>query len=114
MISINTAERWKKVRLSSLFYENVSKNTDFAEQKAFQFYFGTIVPKKEYELTEELIETYKKYTLIEPGDIMINGKTIAELAKAMTVRGSIGTRNITLIYSRLSTLKNSFMGWEQA
>ena len=73
MISINTAERWKKVRLSSLFYENVSKNTDFAEQKAFQFYFGTIVPKKEYELTEELIETYKKYTLIEPGDIMING-----------------------------------------
>ena len=73
MIKLNTAERWSKVRLSSLFMENNTKNSHFNEQKAFQFYYGTIVPQKEYELTEEIIETYKKYTVVYPGDIMING-----------------------------------------
>ncbi len=73
MIHIDTSERWEKVRLSSLFFENRNKNSDFREQKAFQFYFGAIVPKKEYELTDDLMETYKKYTVIRPGDIIING-----------------------------------------
>ena len=73
MIHIDTSERWAKARLSSLFFENGNKNSDFSEQKAFQFYFGAIVPKKEYELTDDLVETYKKYTVVRPGDIMING-----------------------------------------
>ena len=64
---------WKNVRLSSLFLENTTRNSDFAVKQAFQFYFGTIVPKKEYELTDDLIETYRKYTVIKVGDIVING-----------------------------------------
>lgn len=73
MIKMETTERWPQVRLSALFFENDSKNSDFKEHRAFQFYFGTIVPKKEYELTDDLIETYKKYTVIKPDDIIING-----------------------------------------
>ena len=42
-------------------------------QRAFKFYFGSIVPKKEYELTNNLINTYKKYVIVKPGDIIING-----------------------------------------
>lgn len=73
MIKMETTKRWPQDRLSALFFENDSKNSDFKEHRAFQFYFGTIIPKKEYELTDDLIETYKKYTIIKPDDIIING-----------------------------------------
>ena len=73
MIEIKTAGRWKKTKLFTLFNENKQKNTDFTVDHALQFYFGTIIPKKRYELTDELIETYRKYTVVQPGDIMING-----------------------------------------
>lgn len=73
MIKIETTKRWPQDRLSALFFENDSKNSNFKEHRAFQFYFGTIVPKQEYELTDDLIETYKKYTVIKPDDIVING-----------------------------------------
>ena len=73
MINIHSVARWNRSRLSSLFFENTKKNSEFNEQRAFQFFFGNIVPKKEFELTEDLIETYKKYTVVQPGDIMING-----------------------------------------
>lgn len=73
MIYINTSERWNKMRLSSLFFENRIINSDFKVQRAFKFYFGSIVPKKEYELTNNLINTYKKYVIVKPGDIIING-----------------------------------------
>ena len=73
MIYIDTSERWNKVRLSSLFFENRTINSDFKVQRAFKFYFGSIVPKKEYELTNDLINTYKKYVIVKHGDIIING-----------------------------------------
>mgnify|MGYP004509839155 CR=1 FL=1 len=65
--------RWRSVRLASLFYENTVKNEDFLLSNALQFRYGSIVQKKKFDLTSDLIETYKKYTLIQPGDIMING-----------------------------------------
>lgn len=65
--------RWHSVRLASLFHENSVKNEDFQLSNALQFRYGSIVQKKKYDLTSDLIETYKKYTLIQPGDIMING-----------------------------------------
>jgi type I restriction enzyme S subunit len=34
---------------------------------------GTIVPKNEDRDDEEYRETYEKYTIVQPGDIMING-----------------------------------------
>ena len=73
MKTLDFAERWGQSRLSSLFIENTTKNTPFAEENALQFFFGSIMPKKKYELTEDLIETYEKYTVVFPNDIMING-----------------------------------------
>ena len=65
--------RWRSVRLASLFHENTAKNEGFLSSNALQFRYGSIVQKKKFDLTSDLIETYKKYTLIQPGDIMING-----------------------------------------
>lgn len=65
--------RWRSVRLASLFHENTVKNEDFLLSNALQFRYGSIVQKKKFDLTSDLIETYKKYTLIQPGDVMING-----------------------------------------
>lgn len=65
--------RWRSVRLASLFHENTTKNEGFLSSNALQFRYGSIVPKKQFDLTSDLIETYKKYTIIQPGDIMING-----------------------------------------
>lgn len=73
MKTLDFAERWGQSRLSSLFIENTTKNTPFAEENALQFFFGSIIPKKKYELTEDLIETYEKYTVVFPNDIMVNG-----------------------------------------
>ena len=40
---------------------------------ALQFFFGTIIPKKEYELTDDLRKIYTKYTIVSPGNIVLNG-----------------------------------------
>lgn len=66
-------DRWPAIRLASLFDENTKKNVDFSESNAFQFNYGSIVAKKQYELTEDLVSTYKKYTVVRQNDIMING-----------------------------------------
>lgn len=73
MIEFGFTSRWPSERLGALFAENINRNSDFAVQTAYQFYFGSIIPKKYFDLTEELINTYKKYTVVQPGDIMING-----------------------------------------
>ncbi len=72
-MELEFSKRWETERLGAFFYENSVKNLDWSESSAYQFYFGSIVPKKQYELTAELIETYKGYTKIQPGDIIING-----------------------------------------
>lgn len=66
-------DRWQSTRLASLFDENARLNEEFSESHALQFKYGCIVSKKQYELTDDLIATYKKYTIVQPGDIMING-----------------------------------------
>ena len=66
-------KRWETRRLASLFSENKNLNTFLVEKNALQFKYGNIVAKKQYELTDDLVETYRKYTIVQPGDIMING-----------------------------------------
>lgn len=65
--------QWPSERLAMLFSENTEKNDLFSEKKALQFRYGEIISKKQFEFTPDLIETYKKYTIIQPNDIMING-----------------------------------------
>ncbi len=65
--------KWESERLAVLFAENKSKNAELSSVNALQFRFGSIVPKRQFELTPDLKDTYSKYTLVEPNDIMING-----------------------------------------
>jgi len=64
---------WDSDRLAALFAENKELNTDCKVRYALQFKFGTIIPKPETKVDDSLIETWKKYTIIHPDDIMING-----------------------------------------
>lgn len=73
MMEIAVTERWKRQRFSSLFTENKSKNQNCTVTHALQFFFGTIIPKKEYELTDDLRKIYTKYTIVSPGNIVLNG-----------------------------------------
>lgn len=73
MIKVDFINRWKSAKLFTIFIENKDKNSSFSNDHALQFYFGSIIPKKKYEMTDELIDIYKKYTIVRPCDIVING-----------------------------------------
>lgn len=64
---------WNIKRINSIFYENKELNSGLNSTDAFQFKFGELIPKKKYEINDELAKTYSKYTLIQSQDIMING-----------------------------------------
>ena len=64
---------WEIKRGFSYFYENTEKNNGANVKLQFQFKYGTIVPKKDQDDIEKDIEKYKKYTIIQPNDIAING-----------------------------------------
>lgn len=64
---------WNIKRGFSYFYENTKKNTNADEKLQFQFKYGTIVPKKDQDDIDKDVEKYKKYTVIQPNDIAING-----------------------------------------
>ena len=64
---------WDSDRLATLFAENKELNTECKVRHALQFKFGTIIPKPETKVDDSLIETWKKYTIVHPDDIMING-----------------------------------------
>ena len=64
---------WNIKRGFSYFYENTEKNTNADEKLQFQFKYGTIVPKKDQDDIDKDVEKYKKYTVIQPNDIAING-----------------------------------------
>lgn len=70
---MTSPERWQKTRFAQLFVENSQKNAGLYSINAFQFTYGEIVPKPQYELTEALKLSYEKYIVVEPGDIMLNG-----------------------------------------
>lgn len=64
---------WKVQKIFSSFSENKKKNSDFLFKKAMQFNYGKIVDKKESFDTNEVRDIYSKYTVLNKGDIVING-----------------------------------------
>ena len=70
---VDFPKRWNSGRLATLFVENTEKNLKLSSINALQFRFGEIVPKPVYELSKELKDTYQKYTIVRPNDIMLNG-----------------------------------------
>lgn len=64
---------WEVKRLGSLFHDKISSNSDYKFQRAYKFNYGTLVPKEEIGDIAELKETYIKYSVLQPFDIVING-----------------------------------------
>ena len=73
MNDISFTPRWDRQRWAAIMEEVSVKNTDFRVSTALQFYFGTIIRKKQFELTPDLIEIYSKYTIVDKNDIIVNG-----------------------------------------
>lgn len=64
---------WETRRFRFLLAENSLQNTDLKERKQLQFKYGDIVPKVNQSEDKDVLDTIKKYTVVAPGDIMING-----------------------------------------
>lgn len=64
---------WETRRFRFLLAENSLQNTDLKERKQLQFKYGDIVPKANQSEDKDVLDTIKKYTVVAPGNIMING-----------------------------------------
>ena len=66
-------EHWEIKRIASFFDENKEVNKEFEYKRAYQFKYGTLVPKNETGDEKEYEETYVKYTILNRNDIVFNG-----------------------------------------
>lgn len=66
-------EHWEVKRWGNAFKENKDINSNLENTTAFQFNYGSLVRKKREYKEEEDAETYAKYTILKPKDIVING-----------------------------------------
>ena len=64
---------WETDRLAMLFAENKQQNSDVQLTNALQFKFGTIIQKPKMKIDDALLKVWSKYTIVHPGDIMLNG-----------------------------------------
>lgn len=71
-------EDWTVKPSRYLLVENKNINIEFKEKKALQFKMGRIVrKKKDNDEINSLEETYSKYIIVNPGDIVINGLNLS-------------------------------------
>lgn len=66
-------KRWDIKRIGVLFAENIQTNSNLVSELPMQFKFGEIVQKKQTEKDSTFLESIKRYTLVSPNDIMVNG-----------------------------------------
>lgn len=66
-------EHWEIKRIASAFTENRTLNSNMEYKEAYKFNYGSLVRKDVNVNPDELEETYSKYTIINPDDIVING-----------------------------------------
>ena len=64
---------WKMKFAKVCFDENKCKNINNAEKLLLQFKYGTIVHKAIQDADTISDDTYEKYTVVQPKDIVING-----------------------------------------
>lgn len=64
---------WNEKRISSQFTGDVECNKDFLYKRAFKFNYGSLVPKNEIGDPEEYRDVYVKYSIVKPGDVLVNG-----------------------------------------
>ena len=66
-------EHWENKRLAAMFTDDIETNKDFQYKHAFKFNYGCLVPKNEIGDPEEYRDVYVKYSILNTGDILING-----------------------------------------
>lgn len=66
-------EHWEEKRLASQFTGDILANKDFEYKHAFKFNYGQLVPKNEIGDPDEYREVYVKYSIVQKGDVLING-----------------------------------------
>ena len=66
-------EHWENKRLAAIFTDDIETNKDFQYKRAFKFNYGCLVPKNEIGDPEEYRDVYVKYSIVNTGDILVNG-----------------------------------------
>lgn len=68
-------EKWEVKPIYTAFSEVVNKNYNGEVKTALRFSYGTIIPKENFNSDEDdyVANTIKNYTVVEPGNIVING-----------------------------------------
>ena len=66
-------EHWENKRLAALFTGDIDSNKDFRFKHAFKFNYGSLVLKDEIGAPEEYRTVYVKYSIVNKGDILVNG-----------------------------------------
>lgn len=64
---------WTIKKLRAFFDEVTEINLKLKQTKQLQFKYGTIVPKADDSVDSTVLKTISKYTVVKPGDIIING-----------------------------------------
>lgn len=64
---------WEVKKLRAFFSEVCDNNSALKVRNQLQFKYGTIVPKPDSGIDETVLKTISKYTVVYPGDIIING-----------------------------------------
>jgi len=95
-------EHWEVRRLGLFFSENKTANSNMQCTEAYKFNYGTLVRKDEGVDPSELVETYSKYTVLKPKDIVINGLNLNYDFITMRVAQAVSTGIITSAYVVLS------------
>ena len=100
---------WDMQRWRFLLVENKDKNAGCKERTQLQFKYGDIVQKSNQSEEADVLDTISKYTIVMPGDIMINGLNlnydfISQRIAQVRERGVITSAYISL---RPTSLANS-------
>lgn len=99
-------EHWEIRRWGNAFIENKDINTNLENTDAFQFNYGSLVRKKRTYKAEEDAETYSKYMVLKPKDIVINGLNLNYDFVSQRVAISAENGIITSAYISMHARKN--------
>ena len=99
---------WETKRLGSLFHDRVNVNSDYKFDRAYKFNYGTLVPKEETGDVADLRDTYIKYSVLQPNDIVINGLNLNYDFVSKRVAISPTDCIITSAYLVLRPFSNTF------
>ena len=71
-----TPSHWEVDKIRYFFDEITELNLNRQSSNQLQFKFGTIIPKSDLSVDENVWQTISQYTVVKPDDIIINGLTL--------------------------------------